>query len=47
VARGRSLFQTATADRHYQKNGLDKTVAEFLAHLISSTTPEHLGLSKQ
>jgi hypothetical protein len=41
------LFQTATADRYYEKNGLDKTVAEFLANLINGSTPEHLGLLKQ
>jgi hypothetical protein len=30
-----NLFQTATDDRFYKKNGLDKTVAEWFAGLIS------------
>ncbi|HET6333627.1 MAG TPA: pectin acetylesterase-family hydrolase [Polyangiales bacterium] len=30
-----NLFQTATADRFYMKNGLDKTVAEWFAGLIT------------
>jgi hypothetical protein len=30
-----NLFQTATDDRFYQKNGLEKTVAEWFAGLIS------------
>jgi hypothetical protein len=30
-----NLFRTATDDRYYQKNGLDKTVAEWLGGLIS------------
>jgi hypothetical protein len=42
-----NLFQTATDDRFYKQNGLDKTVAEFLRSLINGTTPEHLGLLKQ
>jgi len=42
-----NLFQTATDDRFYKPNGLNKTVAEFLKGLLTSSTPEHLGLLKQ
>jgi len=42
-----NLFQTATDDRFYKDNGLGKTTAAFLAGLIGSNTPEHLGLLKQ
>jgi hypothetical protein len=38
-----NLFQTATDDRYYKKNGLDKTVAEWLAGLISGKH-ERLGV---
>jgi hypothetical protein len=30
-----NLFQTASGDRFYDKNGLDKTVAEWLTDLVS------------
>jgi Pectinacetylesterase len=40
-----NLFQTATDDRFYQKNGLDKTVAEWLAGLISGKY-ERIGVIK-
>ena len=38
-----NLFQTATADRYYEKNGLDKTVAEFVTTLLSGE-PERTGV---
>jgi hypothetical protein len=38
-----NLFQTATDDRFYQKNGLDKTVAEWFATLITGQ-PERIGV---
>jgi hypothetical protein len=39
------LFQTATADRFYEKNGLDKTVAEFLTNLLTGKL-ERIGSVK-
>ena len=40
-----NLFQTATDDRFYQKNGLEKTVAEWFAGLIEGKS-ERLGVIK-
>ena len=40
-----NLFMTATDDRFYQKNGLDKTVAEWLATLLTGKS-ERLGVIK-
>jgi hypothetical protein len=40
-----NLFQTATDDRFYQKNGLDKTVAEWFAGLITGKG-ERIGVIK-
>jgi len=40
-----NLFRTATDDRFYQKNGLDKTVAEWFAGLISGKH-ERIGVIK-
>jgi hypothetical protein len=40
-----NLFQTATDDRFYQMNGLDKTVAQWLATLLTGK-PERIGLVK-
>lgn len=40
-----NLFQTATDDRYYQKNGLDKTVAQWLANLLSGKS-ERIGVIK-
>jgi hypothetical protein len=40
-----NLFQTATDDRFYQKNGLDKTVAEWFGGLISGKH-ERIGVIK-
>ncbi|HKU40557.1 MAG TPA: pectin acetylesterase-family hydrolase, partial [Polyangiales bacterium] len=40
-----NLFQTATDDRFYQKNGLDKTVAEWFAGLVEGKH-ERLGVIK-
>ncbi len=37
-----NLFQTASADRFYQKNGLSKTPAEWLKNLLTGQE-EHLG----
>ncbi len=37
-----NLFQTASGDRFYQKNGLSKTVAEWLTTVLSGQE-EHLG----
>jgi hypothetical protein len=40
-----NLFQTATDDRYYQKNGLDKTVAEWLTGLLNGKS-ERIGVVK-
>jgi hypothetical protein len=40
-----NLFQTATDDRFYNTNGLDKTVAEWFAGLISGKW-ERIGVIK-
>ena len=40
-----NLFQTATDDRYYQKNGLDKTVAEWVATLLTGQS-ERIGVIK-
>jgi hypothetical protein len=40
-----NLFQTASGDRFYEKNGLDKTVAEWLTGLIAGA-PERIGVVK-
>ena len=40
-----NLFQTASGDRFYDKNGLDKTVAEWLTAMISGDA-ERIGIVK-
>ena len=40
-----NLFQTATDDRYYQMNGLEKTVAQWVATLLTGK-PERIGVIK-
>jgi len=40
-----NLFMTASGDRFYETNGLDKTPAQWLAGLLAGT-PERIGVVK-